>query len=389
MRQNGTEKEHADYEVFNKKAVETRKLTVGYGKKTLIKDICLSVQPGKILTLIGPNGSGKSTILKSMIHQLKAMAGDVVIYGKSMNDMKESEIARQLSMVMTERIKPELMTCKEVVATGRYPYTGRFGILTQRDWEIVEESMNLVSADEVANQNYLQISDGQKQRVLLARAICQDTRILVLDEPTSYLDMHFKLDILSHIRKMAREKELAVIMSLHELDLAQMISDTIACVKGDTIDRIGAPEEIFSGTYIQDLYDIDARCFQPLLATMHMPPNSGKPRVFVIGGGGTGIPFYRRLQRANIPFAVGILWENDIEYEIAGAVSNQVISEKAFYPITEQHLIQAKKEIEHCEKCICTLKEFGPYNEKNRELRDYAEAIGKLESYSSSVKFFL
>lgn len=112
----------------------------------------------------------------------------------------------------------------------------------------MDEAIALVHAGEVQQQDFRRISDGQRQRLMLARAICQDTQVLILDEPTSYLDMGFKLDILTTIRMLARKKNLAVIMSLHELDLAQKISDTIACVKGDRIDRVGTPEEIFPGT---------------------------------------------------------------------------------------------------------------------------------------------
>ncbi len=116
---------------------------------------------------------------------------------------------------------------------------------------------------EVQQQDFRRISDGQRQRLMLARAICQDTQVLILDEPTSYLDMGFKLDILTTIRMLARKKNLAVIMSLHELDLAQKISDIIACVKGDRIDRVGTPEEIFSGNYVQQLYGVKPQQFEP------------------------------------------------------------------------------------------------------------------------------
>ena len=117
----------------------------------------------------------------------------------------------------------------------------------------MEEAIRLVYAKEVSEHDFRLSCDGQRQRLMLARAICQDTQILVLDEPTSYLDMGFKLDILANIRRLAREKNIAIIMSLHELDLVSKISDTVACVKGDRIDRIGTPEEIFTGYYIQKL----------------------------------------------------------------------------------------------------------------------------------------
>lgn len=361
-----------------KRGIVTEQFAVGYGKKTMIDDISISVEPGKILTLIGPNGSGKSTILKSITRQLKPLGGAVYLDEKSMNTMKEAEIAKHMSMVMTERIKPELMSCRDVVATGRYPYTGKLGILTKEDWMVVNEAMAIVRADEVAKQDFLKISDGQKQRVMLARAICQSTQILVLDEPTSYLDMRYKLDILMNIRRMTREKNLAVIMSLHELDLAQKISDTIACVDGNKISRVGTPEEIFYGNFIQKLYGVAEKSFDVKLGIMHLEANHGQPKVFVISGAGTGICVFYRLQRANIPFAVGILGENDMDYGVAKAVAAKVISAKAFYHINEEQVQEAKDVMDICDNCICTLDSFGPLNKENEMLMDYANECGKL-----------
>ena len=355
-----------------------RDLTVGYDRIPLIKNINLSVRPGEILTLIGPNGSGKSTILKTITKQLKTIGGSVFLGKESMRELTDSEISRHLSMVMTERIHTELLSGRDVVATGRYPYTGRLGILSQQDWKKVDEAIALVHAGEVQQQDFRRISDGQRQRLMLARAICQDTQVLILDEPTSYLDMGFKLDILTTIRMLARKKNLAVIMSLHELDLAQKISDTIACVKGDRIDRVGTPEEIFSGDYVQQLYGVKSRQFDPQTGQAFLERPEGAPEVFVIGGGGTGLAVYNRLQRQNIPFAAGILQENDVEYAAASALAACVFSEKAFFPVSEETFLRAKQMLGSCKTCICALTEFGPYNEKNRQLFEYAKKLGKI-----------
>lgn len=355
-----------------------RDLTVGYDRIPLIKNINLGVRPGEILTLIGPNGSGKSTILKTITKQLKTIGGSVFLGKESMRELTDSEISRRLSMVMTERIHTELLSGRDVVATGRYPYTGRLGILSQQDWKKVDEAIALVHAGEVQQQDFRRISDGQRQRLMLARAICQDTQVLILDEPTSYLDMGFKLDILTTIRMLARKKNLAVIMSLHELDLAQKISDTIACVKGDRIDRVGTPEEIFSGDYVQQLYGVKSRQFDPQTGQAFLERPEGAPEVFVIGGGGTGLAVYNRLQRQNIPFAAGILQENDVEYAAASALAACVFSEKAFFPVSEETFLRAKQMLDDCDACICALTEFGPYNEKNRQLYEYAKKLGKV-----------
>ena len=136
------------------------------------------------------------------------------------------------------------MTCEDVVATGRYPYTGRFGLLGDEDRRIIRQVMDMVNVTAIKDQDFTRISDGQRQRVMLARAICQEPEIIVLDEPTSYLDVRYKLEFLSILQRMKREKNLTVIMSLHELELAERVSDKILCINGRYVDRYGTPREI-------------------------------------------------------------------------------------------------------------------------------------------------
>lgn len=215
-------------------------LSVGYDKKALIHDICIGIKKGEIVTLIGPNGSGKSTILKSITRQLQIIGGKVYFDDRNLNSFSYKELSTRMAVVLTERMRPELMTCHDIVATGRYPYTGRLGILSREDEEKVEEAMRAVHAESLGSRDFNNISDGQRQRVLLARAICQEPDIIILDEPTSFLDIKHKLDLLSILRDMAKKKQITVIMSLHEIDLAQKIADKIICVKGDTISHFGS-----------------------------------------------------------------------------------------------------------------------------------------------------
>ncbi len=252
--------------------LETEKLSVGYDGKPLIRDVCLQVQRGKIVTLIGPNGSGKSTILKTIVGQLSKVSGTVLLEGAPMEQCGQKEIAKRMAILMTERIHPELMTCYDVVSTGRYPYTGALGLLGKEDKRIVEESLELVHGRDMADRPFDAISDGQRQRILLARALCQTPEIIVLDEPTSYLDIRYKLELLTILKTMVREKNLAVLMSLHELDLAQRVSDTVVCVSGDRIDRMGPPEEIFSNDYIARLYHMEPGKYDPCFDTLEYVP---------------------------------------------------------------------------------------------------------------------
>lgn len=241
--------------------INTENMTVGYNNVPLIQNIELKVKPGEILTLIGPNGSGKSTILKSITKQLSLIGGTVYLDKKSMQSMTEQEISKKMSVVMTERLHAELMTCEDVVSTGRYPYTGRLGILTAHDKVKVREAMEMVHALDLADRDFSAISDGQRQRILLARAICQEPEIIVLDEPTSFLDIRHKMEFLKILRKMAKNLNKTVIMSLHEIELAYKISDKILCVKGDHIEHFGSPEEIFKEELIKELFGLDDETF--------------------------------------------------------------------------------------------------------------------------------
>ena len=348
----------------------TENMTVGYGKTPLIRQIGIHVRAGEIVTLIGPNGAGKSTILRSVIRRLGLLEGTVYLDGMPMKGMGEREIAKRMSILMTERIHPELMNCEDVVGTGRYPYTGRMGILTAEDRGKVREAMELVHAWDLASRDFSQISDGQKQRILLARAVCQDPSVIVLDEPTSFLDIRHKLELLTILKDLVRRKKVAVLMSLHELDLAQKLSDYIVCVKGEYIERCGTPEEIFTSSYITGLYGITKGSYYAEFGCLEMEPVKGKPQVFVIGGNGSGIPVYRRLQRMGIPFAAGILHENDVDYPIARALASQVISEMPFEPIREETYDRAAEVLASCGQVICCLKEFGTLNDKNRKLAE-------------------
>ena len=358
--------------------IHTEHMDVGYDGVPLIRDIEIGVRRGEILTLIGPNGSGKSTILKSMIRQLRLLAGVVVLDGQTMAAMKEGEIAKKMAILMTARLRAELMTGEDVVSTGRYPYTGRLGILTKADREKVREAIALVHGEEFTNRPFAQLSDGQRQRLLLARAVCQEPEVIVLDEPTSFLDVKHKLELLEILKRLVRERNVAVVMSLHELDLAQKISDRVVSVTKDGVDRCDTPENIFQSAYIEALYGMESGSYNALFGSLEMARVSGKPRVFVIGGAGNGIPVYRALQRRGVPFAAGVLSENDVDYWVARALAVETVSVPAFAPLDEEAVAKASALIIKCDHVICCLDTFGELNQGNRPLRDEAQRQGKL-----------
>lgn len=244
----------------------TEKMVIGYNKKPLMEPITIGVEQGEIVTIIGPNGAGKSTFLKSIIGQLELIDGVAILEGTDMKSLKENEVAKKLSILMTERVKPELMTCFDVVAMGRYPYTGRFGLLTNEDRQIVSDALQMVDGLALANCDFNEISDGQKQRILLARCIAQKPKLIILDEPTSFLDIKYKIELLEILRRLKKEEHVAVIMSMHEMDFAKHISDRVICLGKDGVDRVDTPANVFTPEYIQQLFDIKKRDYERFFA---------------------------------------------------------------------------------------------------------------------------
>ena len=359
--------------------IQTKNLSVGYDGTPLIHDISIGVEKGEIVTLIGPNGSGKSTILKSITRQLKTIAGTVQIERNDLKSLSFRELATKMAVVLTERMKTELMTCWDVVASGRYPYTGRLGILTKEDEAKVAAAMDAVHALPLAQRDFTQISDGQRQRILLARAICQEPEIIILDEPTSFLDIRHKLELLSILRSMAKENGITVIMSLHEIDLAQKISDKIMCVKGETIAHYGTPEEVFREADIKNLYEIEQGFFEPVFGSIELSKPAGEPTVLVFSSCGSGIPVYRRLQKEGIAFCAGILYTNDVDYRVARLLAAEVIEEKPFCTICDDSFERAKQWIRKAEIIIDAGVEIGECNRRMQEVLALADRSGKLK----------
>ena len=351
----------------------TNDLAVGYNRRVLVGQINIRLEPGHILTLIGPNGAGKSTILKTITRQIPAVHGVVTIGDVRTEEIRMKDFARQTAVVLTERIHTEMMTCAEVVAMGRYPYTDMFGRLTDHDREVIARSLVRVHALDLADRDFSTLSDGQRQRIMLARAVCQEPEILVLDEPTAYLDIRYKIELLDILRKMAREQGTTVIMSLHEIDLAVKISDELLCLNGEKVTAYGTPEEVLSSHSIEELFGIPQGSFNLLFGSVELPKPEGKPQTFVVAGDGKGTLFFRELQKKGIPFAAGILFQNDVDYQTASVLSDSVVSVNAFEPVTEEAVRRAEELILQCRYVLDAGTHIGKLNQANAELLEFAQ----------------
>ena len=361
---------------INRNALELRGLDVGHGERALVRDVCLAVRPGTVVALIGPNGSGKTTILRTVAGQLRSLGGVVELYGRDLADVPAAERALAMSVMLTGRPQTELLTCRDVVEAGRYPFTGRLGVLGETDEDAVTAAMSATGVLGLAERDFSHVSDGQRQRVLLARALCQEPRVLLLDEPTSYLDVRSQLEVLQLLRREARERGIAVVASLHEIDLAQKAADHVICVKDGRVMCQGSPDEVFSAERVAELYDLAPGAYDPAFGSVELARPEGDPEVFVIAGGGTGAACFRRLAREGTPFAAGVLHEHDADGLLARSLATQAVFERDFEPVSEQSVDRAREVLLACREVVCCVSEFGTMNARNAELLDAARAAG-------------
>ena len=250
---------------------ETQDLAIGYGTP-LLRDIALRAERGKVVALIGPNGAGKSTLLKTLAGHLTAQGGAVLLDGQTLTAYTPHARARKLALMLPHTARTELATCFDVAAAGRYPYTGRLGILSDADRRAVHEALTLVQAEALADRDFTKISDGQRQRVLLARAVCQQPEILLLDEPTSFLDVKGKAELMGILQTLAHEKNVAIIVTLHELELAQKLADAVVCVAPQGVSGVLTPQEAFTRENICQLFDLTVVQYAALFGDAEAKP---------------------------------------------------------------------------------------------------------------------
>lgn len=359
----------------------TEDLQVGYGGKQILNPVRIGIKKGEILTLVGPNGAGKSTILKSVAAQLPPLGGAVYLDGADLLGMKGTERARRMAVMFTEKVHAEWMTCRDVVAAGRYPYTGRFGVLSEEDWKAVDEAMEAVQVSELRERDFQTLSDGQRQRVMLARALCQEPELLLLDEPTSYLDIRYKLEFMAVLQELARRKKVAVILSIHELDLAERVSDWVLCVSPGQESRFGRPEEMLTPEHLSELFQVEEGRFRQAGGSMELPRPEGAPEVFVLAGGGSGRAVFWQLQRAGTTFAAGIISEADLDYPVACTLASRLIAVPAFEEISEEKEQEARECLDACQRVIACRRQYGGWAAANDRLLAYAREKGKKIEY--------
>ncbi|HRQ39009.1 MAG TPA: ABC transporter ATP-binding protein [Chloroflexota bacterium] len=237
-----------------KSILRTDDLAIGYkqnsGLRVVAEDINACLRKGELVCLLGPNGAGKSTLLRTVAGMQRPLRGTVYLGQQSIHQLDARTIARHISVVLTERVHVGMLTAYALVALGRHPYTGWTGQLTAVDEEVVQRALTAVSAAHLAPRFVHELSDGERQKVMIARALAQEPQIMLLDEPTAFLDLPRRVEIMGILRRLAHEQNRAVLLSTHDLDLALRMADTIWLMPEGGVLQVGAPEDlVLSGAF--------------------------------------------------------------------------------------------------------------------------------------------
>ncbi len=237
--------------------LQIEQVSFAYSNQPVLEGINLNVKSGAFLALIGPNGSGKTTLLRLMSKVLQPNRGRVLLEGRPLPELGARELARRIAVINSEQFFDFPFLVREVVAMGRFPHLGRLQRMSDHDWDIVHQAMRMMSADGLQDRPISQLSSGEKQRVIIARALAQQPSVLMLDEPNAHLDINHQMAIFNLLRRLNQHQELTIVVVLHDLTAAAAFCESICLMNRGRIVRTGAPHEVITTDLIRDVYGAD------------------------------------------------------------------------------------------------------------------------------------
>lgn len=235
-------------------------LKLGYGSRILIDNLSATIEGGTLTALVGRNGTGKSTLLRAIVGLGERLGGDIKLQGQSIGSLVAGQLSQLVAFVTTDKVRISNLKCRDVVALGRAPYTNWIGRMQELDRQIVEQSLALVGMADFAEKTMDQMSDGECQRIMIARALAQQTPIILLDEPTAFLDMPNRYELCILLSRLAHEQQKAILFSTHELDIALELCDMVALISPPSL-HILPTEQMISSGYVEELFSNEVMSF--------------------------------------------------------------------------------------------------------------------------------
>lgn len=351
--------------IASQPVLEVRDLCVGYKNRTVLHDLSFTCHPGQFISLLGPNGAGKTTLLRTLSRHLPPQAGDIRVQGRPLQQLSAMELARIMAVVLTDKIAPPLFTVFEFVAIGRYPHTDSLGRLAPQDRVAVTSSLAAVHALNLADRPFVDLSDGERQKVLMARALAQEPRVLLLDEPTIHLDLKHRVEVMAILRDLCRTKGITVIASLHDVDVAAKVSDRVALIRDGGLMAWGPPETVLSGESVTTLYEFDKAEFNRHLGGIELKSCGNRGRAFVVGGMGSGALVYRMLAKKDFAITTGVVHSNDLDCFVAHSLGAECISVGPMERVNGAAAAQARSLLADCDLIIDSGFPVSTANEAN------------------------
>lgn len=366
--------------------LEVDSLQFRYDEDLILKNISFSIQKGEFVSIIGPNGSGKSTLLKNLCNICKPSQGILKIDDVDVEKYKVKELARKIALVPQDTSIAYDFSVFDVVLMGRNPYIGRFEKEKDSDFEITKEALKATNTFHLRDRNINEISGGERQRVIIARALTQQPDIIFLDEPTSHLDINHQIEILSLLRKLNREKETTIVLVIHDINLASRYSDKIILMNNGEILSMGSPKEVITRSNIEKAYDLNVIVEEnPYTDSLFIVPLSLKgerkktinKRVHVISGGGTGGEILSKLEETGCFISAGVINVGDTDWELAKKLSLNIVEEKPFTGISQEAFRKNMEFIKKTDLIVLSSTPYGKGNMKNLEAAYLGLKMGK------------
>jgi len=349
-----------------------------YDSVKALDGVSLTVDRGEFLGLLGPNGSGKTTFLRCLTGALKPKVGAVLLDGREVSSMKAVDIARKVAVVPQDAAVTFDFTVLDVVMMGRHPHLGRLRRESRRDLEVVRRSMELAGVLHLADRSINELSGGERQRVFIARALAQEPRVLLLDEPTTHLDLNHQLEIMDLLERLRVEQGLTVVAVLHDINLAARYCDRLVLMSHGKIRAVGAVEEVLREDVIGEVYGVEVEVRKhPATGSLYVVPlctmrnrkvSAAKARVHVICGGGTGASVIGRLVNEGFEVSVGVVSVLDSDYEAARALKAKVVAEAPFSPISDEAYVKGLEAALKADLVVVTDAPYGRGNLRNLEI---------------------
>jgi iron complex transport system ATP-binding protein len=359
------------------KAIQASNITFTYAKRPVVKGVSLDIEKGEFVSILGPNGSGKSTLLKTLSHVYVPDSGEILLDGKPIETYKRREIARRISMVPQDTAMDFEFTVEEVVLMGRHPFMGRFKKESAMDLDLAYEAMERTNTLEIKDRLITEISGGERQRVFIAKALAQNTSIMLLDEPTSHLDINHQIEVLELLKRLNSEKELAIVLVIHDINLAARYSDRILIMKDGEIIAQGRPEDAITPENIDKTYGMsvaveknrytDHISVTPLEIRRRLKAANVR-KIHIIGGGGTGQELMNKLYQDGYSLSLGVINVGDSDWQHAKSLRISVVEEKPFSGISEKASKKAMEKMLSSDVIVISETPIGSGNVANLKL---------------------